>query len=93
MMMKSNKIKIINHFNDASLIFGKSVDITGGVSYFLYDNSYDGICLLNADVIDMKKYDIILVINLVKDIKYGFRKYNLIIVKIEHRFGRQYEIF
>lgn len=60
MMMSSNKIKIINHFNDASLIFGKSVDITGGVSYFLYDRNYNGDCLLNDSTIDMKKYDIIL---------------------------------
>jgi site-specific DNA-methyltransferase (adenine-specific) len=60
MMMSSNKIKIINHFSDASLIFGKSVDITGGVSYFLYDKNYDGDCLLNDSIIDMRKYDIIL---------------------------------
>jgi hypothetical protein len=60
MMMESNKIRLINHFSDASKIFGKSVDITGGVSYFLYDKSYNGDCLLNGSIIDMNKYDIVL---------------------------------
>lgn len=59
-MISSNKIKLIRHFDDASKIFGKSVDITGGVSYFLFDNLYNGKCLLNNQEMDLRKYDIII---------------------------------
>jgi site-specific DNA-methyltransferase (adenine-specific) len=58
MMIKSNKIKSIKHFDDASKIF-ENVDITGGVSYFIFDNNYNGLCTYNQIEIDLSKYDII----------------------------------
>jgi hypothetical protein len=59
MMMNSNKISLINHFDDASKIFGNSVEIKGGVSYFLYDNSYIGNCKLNGNNIILNKFDVV----------------------------------
>ncbi len=59
MMMESNKVKYIRHFDDATELFGKSVDITGGVSYFLFDNNYDGLCNLDGYEVNLSKYDII----------------------------------
>ena len=37
MMLKREDIVYIKHFDDASKIFGKLVDIKGGVNYFLVD--------------------------------------------------------
>ena len=59
MMMESNKIKTIIHHDDASKIFGNGVDITGGVSYFLFDNIYNGSCKFNEISVDLSKFDII----------------------------------
>ena len=60
MMMESSKLVLINHFDDASKIFGKSVEIKGGVSYFLYDSEYNGNCNLNGVESDINKFDIII---------------------------------
>jgi hypothetical protein len=60
MMMDSNKIEIINHYDDASKIFGNSVEIKGGVSYFLFDNNYKGNCLFNKKNIELSNFDIII---------------------------------
>lgn len=59
MMMESNKIRLINHFDDATELFGKSVEIKGGVSYFLYDNLYTGNCTLNYNEVDLNRFDVI----------------------------------
>jgi site-specific DNA-methyltransferase (adenine-specific) len=59
-MIESSKIKYIRHFNNSKEIFGNGVDITGGVSYFLYDNDYSGDCNFNGDMASLSKYDIIL---------------------------------
>lgn len=64
-LMESNKIRLLNHFNDASKIFGNNVDITGGVSYFLFDNYYNGDCKFNNVYTNLSRYDII-----VNDSKY-----------------------
>lgn len=42
-MLKSNHFKIFHDFEDSSLCF-PGVEIKGGVSYFLYDKDYQGIC-------------------------------------------------
>lgn len=63
-MMECGKIKSIRHFEDATEIFGKNVDIPGGVSYFLYDFNYNGLCNFNNKLIDFRKFDIV-----VKDMK------------------------
>jgi site-specific DNA-methyltransferase (adenine-specific) len=61
MMLGRNDIKYINHFKgNGSDIFGKGVDIKGGVSYFLIDKEYDGILNLNNKPIDKSKLDILL---------------------------------
>ncbi len=36
-MLNRNDIKLINHYNDASKIFGSMIDIKGGINYFLID--------------------------------------------------------
>lgn len=60
-MMESNKIKIIRDFpGDGKDIFGKGVNIGGGVSYFLYDNNYNGLCNFNDVEVDLNKYDVII---------------------------------
>ena len=60
MMMESNKIKSINHYDDASKIFGNSVEIKGGVSYFLYDNNYQGDCYFNNNLLKLSNFDIVI---------------------------------
>lgn len=62
-MMESNKIRLIKHFDDASEIFGNSVEIKGGVSYFLFDNSYNGECLFNNNKLKLSNFDIIITNN------------------------------
>jgi site-specific DNA-methyltransferase (adenine-specific) len=59
MMVSSDKITLIKHFDDATEIFGKTVDITGGVSYFIFDNNHQGGCLLNNTHVNLSKYDIV----------------------------------
>jgi site-specific DNA-methyltransferase (adenine-specific) len=59
MMIESSKLKLIIHNDDATDIFGKSVDITGGVSYFIFDNNYKGECLFDNVSVNLSKYDII----------------------------------
>jgi site-specific DNA-methyltransferase (adenine-specific) len=58
LMLKSKKIKLLKHFEDASKIFD-DVDITGGISYFLFENFYNGDCSFNEVDVDLSKYDII----------------------------------
>jgi site-specific DNA-methyltransferase (adenine-specific) len=60
MMMLSDNLVLINHFDDACKIFGKGVDISGGVSYFLYNINYKGICKFNSTYIDLKTFDIVI---------------------------------
>lgn len=60
MMMESNKIELINHFDDASKIFGNTVEIKGGVSYFLFNNRYNGDCNINSVGVKLSKFDIII---------------------------------
>lgn len=60
-MMESNKIRSIKDFpGNGSEIFGNSVNIGGGVSYFLFDKNYNGNCNFNNLDIDLSKYDIII---------------------------------
>ena len=63
-MLTSGNIKLIKHFpgdfrHQGEKIFGKDVEIKGGVSYFLQDNNYSGLCDYNGGMIDMSKYDIL----------------------------------
>ena len=59
-MQTSKKVSIINTFDENKFIFGKEVDIKGGVCYFLYDHKYQGLCCLNGTMVKLDKYDIVL---------------------------------
>jgi hypothetical protein len=56
-MLKRTDIVYIKHFDDASKIFGSSVDIKGGVNYFLKDINHTGDCFYNGCMTKMNKYD------------------------------------
>lgn len=60
MMIQSNKIELIKHFDDATQFFGKGVEIKGGVSYFLFNNNYSGDVLFNNFKYKLNTFDIIL---------------------------------
>ena len=57
-MLKRTDIVYINHFDDACKIFGNTVDIKGGVNYFLKDANYKGDCKLNGSITKLNKYDV-----------------------------------
>jgi site-specific DNA-methyltransferase (adenine-specific) len=60
MMLSRKDIVFINHYNDASIIFGNNVDIKGGVNYFLINNNYNGLCSYNNNLIDLSECDILI---------------------------------
>jgi hypothetical protein len=70
MMLNRKDIVYINHYNDATKIFGNTVEIKGGVNYFLIDKYHNDLCeyktfhvhpdLYNGTKIDISKYDILL---------------------------------
>ena len=57
-MLKRTDIVYINHFDDACKIFGNTIDIKGGVNYFLKDIKYKGDCKLNGSITKLSKYDV-----------------------------------
>ena len=59
-MIKRKDIVFIQHEDDATKWFGNSVDIKGGVNYFLKDSSYNGLCLFNGEPYDLSKYDCVI---------------------------------
>ena len=60
MMINRTDIVYINHINDACTIFGNTVDIKGGVNYFLIDRKYNGLCEYNGSKVQLDKYDIMI---------------------------------
>jgi hypothetical protein len=56
-MLNNDKIKVIVDFPGDKDIF-KNVIIKGGVSYFLLDNDYNGLCDFNGVKRDLKEFDI-----------------------------------
>ncbi len=56
-MLKRDDIEIIEHEDDAKKWFGKTVEIKGGVNYFLKNSDYKGKCKFNGELYDLKKYD------------------------------------
>ena len=58
MMFNRNDIKIINHFEDAQEIFGKGVDIKGGVQYLYIDKDYNGLVNYCGNQCKLGVYDI-----------------------------------
>ena len=63
MMQNCGKIRLIQHYDDATTIFGNKVEIKGGVSYFLYDTNYKGLCKFNGEEVDLSSYDVIITDN------------------------------
>jgi len=59
MMLNRNDIKIIQHFNDATKIFGNNIEIKGGVSYFLIDENHNDDVLFNGEYIKLNNFDIL----------------------------------
>jgi hypothetical protein len=57
-MLKRNDIVYIKHYDDASRIFGNSVEIKGGVNYFLKDTKHDGDCMYNGSMTKLNRYDV-----------------------------------
>ena len=60
MMMKRKDIKLIVHEDNSKSWFGNVVEIKGGVSYFLKDKSYNGLCEFNNAYYQLDKYDCII---------------------------------
>lgn len=59
-MIVSNKLRLIHDYQNSSDCFPE-VDIKGGVSYFLYDNNYDGECAfiehnINREISQAKRH-------------------------------------
>jgi hypothetical protein len=60
MMINRTDILYIKHYDDACKIFGNSVDIKGGVNYFLIDDTYNGLCDYNGSKVKFNTFDVIL---------------------------------
>jgi len=59
-MLKRSDIRFIRHYEDASQLFGRSVEIKGGVNYFLKDSQYDGPCDFNGNLIELSRHDVLI---------------------------------
>jgi len=60
MMLNRTDIVFIKNFEKSDTIFGKDVNIAGGINYFLIDKSYNGLCNFNNFMIKLNKYDILI---------------------------------
>ena len=59
-MLKRTDIVLIQHVDNATTWFGNSVEIKGGVNYFLKDSNYTGECVFNGTPYNLSKYDCII---------------------------------
>ena len=59
-MINRTDILYIKHYENACKIFGNSVNIEGGVNYFLIDKEYNGLCEYNGSKTKLNNFDIIL---------------------------------
>ena len=60
MMLYRSDIKSLVIINDEKSVFGNSVSIAGGVSYFLIDKKYKGLTMVNGKLIDLSKNDVLI---------------------------------
>ena len=60
MMLNRTDIVFIKNYEKSDTIFGKDVDIEGGINYFFIDKSYNGLCNFNNFMIKLNKYDILI---------------------------------
>jgi hypothetical protein len=72
-MLNRKDIVLINHEDDSKKWFGSSIEIKGGVNYFLKDGTYFGECMFNSESYNLSNYDCIIkpryhqIINIVKN--------------------------
>jgi len=59
-IVKRKDIVCIDHFDDATKVFGKHVLIKGGVNYFLKSFLHHRLCKFNGKKILLSKYDIVI---------------------------------
>lgn len=57
-MFKRTDIKIIKHWDDSQFVFGKVVEIKGGVQYFFIDKSYNGLVEYNGEECNINEFDV-----------------------------------
>jgi len=57
-MLADKRIKVIQDFPGERSVF-PSVQITGGVSYFLWDREYNGLCEFNGSIRDLNEFDVL----------------------------------
>lgn len=57
LMMNRKDIQLIEHEDDAKKWFGNSVEIKGGVNYFIKNSDFCGDCIFNGCSYDLSKYD------------------------------------
>ena len=57
-MLERTDIVYIKHFDDACEIFGNTIDIKGGVNYFLKDTHHNGDCKFNGSITKLNKYNV-----------------------------------
>jgi len=58
MMLNKTDIKSIKHWNDSQEVFGKHVDIRGGIQYFLIDKNHNGLTKYNGVECKLNEFDI-----------------------------------
>jgi hypothetical protein len=68
-MLKRKDIKILKHWDNSKDIFGRHVSIEGGVSYFVKDSNYRGLCNFNNIPYNLNNYDFIVKPKYIKFIK------------------------
>jgi len=59
LMINRKDIQLIHHVDNAKKWFGNSVEIKGGVHYFLKNKKYNNECMFNNINYDLSKYDIV----------------------------------
>jgi len=73
-MLNRKDIAYINHYSSSMEIFGRDVNIAGGINYFLKDEAYNGPCKFNDVDMILDRYDVIVhpmfdtLINKLKDL-------------------------
>lgn len=63
-MSNDKHMKIIRHFPNAGNVFSSGANITGGVNYFLWDKTYNGLCEFDDGVSkknrDLGEFDVVI---------------------------------
>jgi site-specific DNA-methyltransferase (adenine-specific) len=60
MMLSRSDIEKIVHIQDSKTVFGNTVDIEGGINYFLKNKKYNGLCNFNNSMIKLSKFDVLI---------------------------------